>query len=234
MGVQVLPVDSFTREMMQVNGLSIALVPVGDVDQAILSQLRDDLAGIFAADIGIYPAVALGRAHLVKERGQYVADDLLGDLSSIVSGPETVLLGITGVDLFSPGMNFVFGIATTGRALISVVRLRQDPSGGEPVGHQPEGEREGRRPEREPTGRRPGGEPTGRSPGGESPPAVFRRRVLTEAVHELGHALGLSHCEYPGCVMYFSNWIGDTDRKGPGFCFRCARALERLMVSPER
>jgi archaemetzincin len=184
--------------MMLVNGLNIALVPVGGLDPAILSQLRDDLAGIFAADIGIYPAVPLGRKHFVRERGQYVADDILGDLSSIVSGPETVLLGITGTDLFSPGMNFVFGIATPGKALISVFRLRPEFDGKGPD------------------------------------PELFRRRVLTEAVHELGHALGLQHCEYPGCVMYFSNWIGDTDRKGPGFCFRCARALERLMVSPGR
>ena len=189
---------SFTREMMLVNGLNIALVPVGAVDPAILSQLRDDLVGIFAADIAIYPAVPLGREHVVRERGQYVADDILGDLSSIVSGPETALLGITGADLFSPGMNFVFGIATAGRALISVFRLRPEFDGKGPD------------------------------------PELFRRRVLTESVHELGHALGLQHCEYPGCVMYFSNWIGDTDRKGPGFCFRCARALERLMVSPGR
>ena len=46
---------------------------------------------------------------------------------------------------------------------------------------------------------------------------------------ELGHALGLPHCEYPGCVMYFSNWIGDTDRKGPKFCYRCGKRIERLV-----
>jgi archaemetzincin len=177
------------------NRLIITLVPLGDVDPVLLSRLRDDLAGIFAAELEACPAVPLGREHFVKERGQYVADDLLDGLSAIVSGPDTVLLGITTADLFSPGMNFVFGIARAGRALVSTFRLRPEFHGG------------------------------ARDPG------AFRRRVLTEAVHELGHALGLPHCEYPGCVMYFSNRIGDTDRKGPGFCFRCARALERLRVT---
>ncbi|MDD1662023.1 MAG: archaemetzincin family Zn-dependent metalloprotease [Methanomicrobiales archaeon] len=185
--------------------LRIALVPVGEVDPAILSLLRDDLAGIFDAEIDPWPPLPLGRKHLVKERDQYVADGLLDEISSLVSGPGTVLLGITAVDLFSPGMNFVFGIANRGKALVSVFRLRPEFYG---VRHRPSG---------------PGGR--------KGDPAVFRKRVLTEAVHELGHALGLQHCEYPGCVMYFSNWIGDTDRKGPGFCFRCARALERLMVT---
>jgi archaemetzincin len=175
--------------------LIISLVPVGDVDPGLIPFLRDDLAGIFAAEIEICPPVPLPQKYLVKERGQYVADDLLDGLSAIVSGPGTVLLGITGADLFSPRMNFVFGIAGRGRALVSVFRLR-------PEFH-----------------------------GIEQDPGLFRKRVLTEAVHELGHALGLAHCEFPGCVMYFSNYIGDTDRKGPGFCFRCARALERLMVS---
>ncbi|MBI5585859.1 MAG: hypothetical protein HY892_18770, partial [Deltaproteobacteria bacterium] len=34
---------------------------------------------------------------------------------------------------------------------------------------------------------------------------LFRRRVLTEAVHELGHTFGLGHCRRPACVMFFSN-----------------------------
>jgi archaemetzincin len=176
-------------------GLHIALIPVGEVDQVLLSMLEEDLPGVFIAEVEVYSALPLGPEHFVKERGQYLADGLFDEFSSIVSMAGIILLGITEADLFSPGMNFVFGIANRGRALISSFRLRP--------------------------------EFFGRAPN----PGVFRRRVLIEAVHELGHALGLPHCEYPGCVMYFSNWIGDTDRKGPEFCFRCARTLERMMAT---
>jgi archaemetzincin len=50
---------------------------------------------------------------------------------------------------------------------------------------------------------------------------LFRRRVLTEAVHELGHTFGLGHCGNPRCVMFFSNSLMDTDRKGSEFCQKC-------------
>jgi len=50
---------------------------------------------------------------------------------------------------------------------------------------------------------------------------LFQKRVLTEAVHELGHTYGLGHCRDPRCVMFFSNHLLDTDRKGPNFCSRC-------------
>jgi len=56
---------------------------------------------------------------------------------------------------------------------------------------------------------------------------LFHRRVLTEAVHELGHTYGLGHCENPRCVMFFSNRLSDTDRKGPGFCSRCRSRFSR-------
>ena len=49
--------------------------------------------------------------------------------------------------------------------------------------------------------------------------------ALTEAVHEIGHLLGIGHCPEPTCVMHFSNSLYDTDRKSPMFCGQCEEFL---------
>lgn len=51
--------------------------------------------------------------------------------------------------------------------------------------------------------------------------ALFLERAAKEAIHELGHTYGLTHCPNPRCVMHFSNWIGDTDVKQAQFCATC-------------
>ena len=58
---------------------------------------------------------------------------------------------------------------------------------------------------------------------------LFARRAATEAIHELGHTYGLSHCRDTGCVMWFSNTLAETDRKGTAFCATHAGALKRAM-----
>lgn len=57
---------------------------------------------------------------------------------------------------------------------------------------------------------------------------VFQKRAATEAIHELGHTYGLSHCDDPHCVMWFSNTLAETDRKGTRFCSRHARELAEV------
>jgi archaemetzincin len=57
--------------------------------------------------------------------------------------------------------------------------------------------------------------------------SIFIERVLKEATHELGHALGLNHCPKRSCVMYFSNSLIDTDRKGKDFCNMCSNKLRQ-------
>ncbi|NTU41907.1 MAG: archaemetzincin family Zn-dependent metalloprotease [Nitrospirales bacterium] len=57
---------------------------------------------------------------------------------------------------------------------------------------------------------------------------LFMKRIMIEAVHELGHTFGLDHCNNPRCVMFFSSSIADSDRKGFRFCPRCrTRAFPR-------
>jgi archaemetzincin len=54
---------------------------------------------------------------------------------------------------------------------------------------------------------------------------LFLERAAKEAIHELGHAYWLGHCSNPNCIMYFSNTIWNTDRKGPRFCRKCRGLL---------
>ncbi len=55
-------------------------------------------------------------------------------------------------------------------------------------------------------------------------------RATKEAVHEIGHTLGLAHCSNPFCVMYFSSSIFDTDRKQSLFCNTCYVKIENSLV----
>jgi archaemetzincin len=57
--------------------------------------------------------------------------------------------------------------------------------------------------------------------GAKADMAVYILRALKEALHELGHTLGLQHCPRSSCVMHFSNSIFDTDKKQSLFCDQC-------------
>ncbi len=61
----------------------------------------------------------------------------------------------------------------------------------------------------------------------------FRGRALKEAMHELGHTFGLGHCADPRCVMWFSNTLEETDRKGAVYYPGARRRSTWRAVQPE-
>ncbi len=52
-------------------------------------------------------------------------------------------------------------------------------------------------------------------------PELLRERLLKEAVHELGHTFGLTHCRDYDCVMAASHAVERIDLKGSHFCGDC-------------
>ena len=161
---------------------SILLVPCGPVEQEDLEFLMRALS-----EKGMKVTIAIERkvpaAAFNRMRQQYRAEFFL---QSAHEGAFDRVLGITNHDLYSNGLNFVFGLADahTKSAIISLFRLR--------MGADKE---------------------------------AFHNRAVKEAVHELGHTWGLSHCHNSRCVMHFSNSLEDTDRKQTEWCGKCDTSL---------
>jgi len=172
--------------------LTIRLAPVGTLPPPLLGFLQEGLNQELGATVRVTANLPLPVPG-DEARRQYPGEPFIAALATARAPEDGIILGVTNVDLFVPGLNFVFGLADPGSrvAIISLARLYPEFYG------QPRN------------------------------PQLFKARALKEAIHEIGHILGLGHCADPACIMYFSNTLADTDRKGPGFCARCQELLQK-------
>lgn len=51
------------------------------------------------------------------------------------------------------------------------------------------------------------------------------KRLIAEAIHQIGLIRGLAQCPNNRCVMFYSATIQDTDKKGASFCANCRKRL---------
>lgn len=55
---------------------------------------------------------------------------------------------------------------------------------------------------------------------------AYQRRVVKEAIHELGHTFNLRHCRDSACIMHYCHTVEDVDRKTDQLCRYCKVLLE--------
>lgn len=55
--------------------------------------------------------------------------------------------------------------------------------------------------------------------------SLLRERAVKEALHEMGHTFGLTHCAERECPMSLATHIEAVDAKGSRFCARCGSHL---------
>ncbi len=178
--------------------MRLTLKPIGAVDPSVLAHLQTELKGF--DEIVVAPEGALPTHGYDAARGQYRASELF-PVCRAETG--TRVLGITEADLWDEDRTFVFGYAQINdrAAVISLAHLR----GRRPREHGHAGDRRmSARAQRK-----------------------FLERAVKEAVHEIGHTLGLGHDEdHPECVMFYSRRLRDTDRKHRDYCPSCAARAE--------
>lgn len=103
----------------------IFLLPLGKVDQTFFKKLSKDLQSRFDTECQILKSLDHPNYAYNSLRDQYHASTILEKISELKLPYGSKVLGICNVDLYTEGLNFVFGQAEIGDrdCLISVTRL---------------------------------------------------------------------------------------------------------------
>ena len=104
----------------------INLLPVGKISSELIEEIANFIQERITVDVKIKDKLTLG-VKMDETRGQYNAIHILEILLNFFEPDK--LLGVCDVDIFVPGMNFVFGVVNGigGEVgIVSITRLRQE------------------------------------------------------------------------------------------------------------
>lgn len=106
----------------------VHLLPVGNVESALLENLRAAIPRCLHVSCAILPASLDPAPAYHAERQQYHSSEILQRMQSLVRPRGWRVLGIADVDLYIPILKYVFGEAQMGGpcALVSAYRLHQE------------------------------------------------------------------------------------------------------------
>lgn len=191
------------QEVSKPKALHIALLPLSKADTNTINFLQQELHSYFKCQVDILPPQPIPPVYLNKEKGErYSADSLLHFISRYKTDSITNVLGITGKDIF-----------TTMREQDGTVK---QPAHKYVVwgifGY----------------GAQPGVScvlSTYRLRHADT--AIYLHRIKSVAIHELGHNMGLPHCNTLHCIMEAGKEkVSTIDEGAADFCNDCKKKLE--------
>ncbi|MHA1148330.1 MAG: archaemetzincin family Zn-dependent metalloprotease [Promethearchaeota archaeon] len=176
---------------------------IGDLDDSVLLKLKENLDNFFKvfklkSEI-LDVSFPLVKTEFVLYRRQYDASKIMRRLIYACEKEKRYpTLGILEQDIYSRSLTFVFGLGRYPFNRHSGVALISIARLKEEFYTKPEDN------------------------------DLLELRTFKEAIHELGHAFGLKHCEND-CVMIFSNKLSDTDNKPAKYCELCFLQVEAFL-----
>ena len=106
----------------------LQLLPIGNVDDQLLKDLRPAIEEILSTPCRVLPVRLDPEFAFHGERQQYHSSEILRRMQSFLTADSWRMLGVGVVDLYIPILTFVFGEAQMGGpcAVLSAHRLRQE------------------------------------------------------------------------------------------------------------
>lgn len=176
------------------------IIPVGIDDEDILIAINE-ATKYFENDVVNLDSVDIPKDAHNKARNQYHA---ISFLRIAEKGFGKKNIAITNVDLYASRVNFVFGQALLNGKACVISTHRLDPNFYANDGGYNEDTYVAKNRQ------------------------ILIERVKKETIHEIGHTLGLQHCDDCECVMSFSPGIEEVDAKSMDLCEKCSEFLDNI------
>ncbi len=118
------------------NKMRFYMIPMGDIDEGVLSEIKNALKMKFNAECIVMESVLVPESAYDKERQQFLCSSIIEELRSYLEDRDiysTRLLGIVDVDIYAQNLNYIFGQADVrnGICVISLARLKEEFHGRE-------------------------------------------------------------------------------------------------------
>jgi archaemetzincin len=194
---------------------NINILVLNDISRNVIRYLAKNLSSIFGTDVKLSRHLVIPTTLFNEDKGQYDGRKLLKFLTENMTLKEVkaVNLALFDRDLFIGSLDYAFGLASPFPkiSVISILRLHPHFQKDYFTGGLKK--------------RKAGRFPLFVRRLSSQEKTLYYDRILKEAIHGIGHTMGLIHCRRKECIMHQSDAISDIDSKETGFCKSCRDLL---------